>query len=39
MDLTYGWDPKMVIYFIWFSSLFIKVDDNMYSQGRHHDIS
>ena len=39
MILTYGWNPKVVIYSPWIESLLIKVSINMYSQDRHHNIS
>ena len=37
--LTYGWNHEVVIYFLWIRSLLMKVNDNNYSQYRHHDIS
>ena len=38
VTLTYQWDPKVVIYFLWIGSLLIKEDDNRYTQYRNHDI-
>ena len=30
--LTYGWDRKLIIYFLWIGSLSIEVNSDMYSQ-------
>ena len=37
--LTYGWNHEVVIYSLCIGSLLMKVNDNSYSQYRHHDIS
>ena len=29
--LTYGWDPKVIIYFLWIESLLMEVYSNKYS--------
>ena len=38
MALTYGQDPKMIIYSLRIESLLIKAGDNRYSQDRRYDI-
>ena len=32
MTLTYGWDCKLIIYFLWIGSLLMETDSNRYSQ-------
>ena len=39
LALTYKWDSKVIIYFLWIKLLLMKVSDNKYTQDRHHDIS
>ena len=38
ITLTYGWNPKVVIYFLWIRSLLVEASNNRYSQWRYHDI-
>ena len=38
VTLTYGWDPKVIIYSLWIGSLLLKIASNKYYWHRHHDI-
>ena len=39
MALTYGLDPKVVMYSLWTELILIEVGDNKYSQQKPYDIS
>ena len=39
VSLIYGWDCKLITYFLWIGSLLMKASNNRYSKCRHHDIS